>query len=135
VNQVKLSGFLTSDVTLRTVGSRGQMAVASLQFARGSDPVFLIACDSRVRQIVDFRKGDPIAITGRIALYPGTQRFVILLDIAGPWKPATDRAGFDYDPTRADRTLREIQTPGQQDEAEFFNATKIHAKMARVPGR
>jgi hypothetical protein len=135
MNQVKLSGFLVSDVTLRTVGSRGQMAVASLQFARGSDPVFLVAVDARVRQIVDFRKGDPIAITGRLSIYPGTQQFVILLDIAGKWTPVTDRAGFDYDPARSDRTLREIHTPGQSDEVEFFHAMKMHSKMARVPGR
>lgn len=108
MNQVKLSGFLLSDPVLRSVGSRGQMAVASLQFSRSSEAVSIVAVAARVRQIVDFRKGDAIAITGRLSIYPGTQRFVILLDVAGKWTLAPSRRGFEYDADKANRAMREI---------------------------
>lgn len=109
MNQVKLSGILASDVALRTIGSHRQIATASLSFSRSSDPVFLIAVDARVRQLTEFRRGDPVAITGRLVVYPRTQKFVILLDVAGRWKMATNRPAFDYDTNLADKTMREIE--------------------------
>jgi len=124
LNQVKLSGFLVSDVTPHTLPNGGQMASALLKFAKTSSPVFVVAVAERVRQIIDFRKGDAIAITGKLALDPMTNRFVILLDVCGVWKMAADRPEFKYDNAKDD-----------QSAAQSFYALKLHAQMARVPGR
>jgi len=117
VNQVKLSGLLASEVTVRPVGRDSQMAVASLQFSKTSKDVFLLAIGERVRQLSEFRRGDAVAITGRLTVDQTTNQFVILIDVAGPWAIAKDRAGFEFDPTRTDRTMH-----------DFFKAARVRGR-------
>jgi hypothetical protein len=105
VNQCKLSGYLVNDPALHSLDDGLQMAVASLRFAKTSSPVFLVAVGERVRQIDNFRRGDPVAITGKLTVDPTTNQFIILIDVAGPWKMAPDHSGFKYDGAKAGQSV------------------------------
>jgi hypothetical protein len=124
VNQCKLSGYIVSDVALHTLDNGGQLAAASLKFAKTSSPVFVVAVGERVRQLSGFRSGDAVAVTGKLTVDPTTNQFVIIVEVAGEWRMGTDRPGFKYDHAKDD-----------QSAAEFFYATKRHASNARVRGR
>ncbi|HXE32794.1 MAG TPA: hypothetical protein VN087_02690 [Verrucomicrobiae bacterium] len=124
MNQCKLSGYLVSDVSLRNLDDGGQMAAASLRFAKTSNPVFVVAVGERVSQLSGFRSGNAVVVTGKLAVDPTTNQFVIIVDVAGPWKMGEDRAGFKYEAAKND-----------QSTAQSFYALKLHAQMARVPGR
>jgi len=108
VNQVKLSGYLASDVNLHTLGHGVRTAITSLEFSRNSGPILLCAAESRVRQLAEFRKGDAIAITGRLIVNPKTRRPAVLIDVAGPWKMAVNRRVFQYEEDRADKSMKEV---------------------------
>jgi hypothetical protein len=122
VNQVKLSGYLANDVALHTLDDGSEIAVTSLRFAKTSSPVFLVAVAERVRQIDVFGRGDAVAVTGRLTVDPTTNQFVILIDVAGPWKMAPD-SGFKYDGAKADQSV-----------AARFYAMRSHAQNAQVKG-
>lgn len=108
MNQVKLSGFLASDVGLHTLGHGVRTAIASLEFSRNSNPILLVAVDARIRQLAEFRKGDAVAITGRLIVQPQTKRPLVLIDVAGRWKLAVNRPAFEYDQDKADKATREV---------------------------
>ncbi len=91
-----------------TVCAGVRAAIATLEFSRNSDAILLVAVDSRVRQLVCFRKGDPIAITGRLIVNSKTKRPAVLIDVAGEWKMAVNRPGFQYDEDRADKSMKEV---------------------------
>jgi len=108
MNQVKLSGFLASDVVLHELGHGMRSAITSLDFSRNCEAIAVVAVEARIRQICAFRKGDAVAITGRLAINPRTHRAALVVDVAGHWKVATNKTAFEYDPDRADKTTREV---------------------------
>ncbi len=108
MNQVKLSGYLVSDVGLHTLGHGVRTAITSLEFSKNSTPILLVAVDARIRQLAEFRKGSAVAITGRLVINPKTRQPAVLIDVAGPWKMAVNRRIFQYDDDRADKAMKEV---------------------------
>ena|SRR5713101_5898137 len=104
MNEVRLSGTITSEIITSTQADGTEHASTSLEFHKGNGAVLLFCFGERARHLARFRSGDLVRICGRLTIHRLNGKVAILVDevrhLDARQESAEDREESEWNATR-----------------------------------